>query len=89
MASQRSMRAELDALRAEVEALRAAKKPAAPEPAAAEPAGEKSLEDQLRQLAKLAEETLAEAEDTVADHPLASVAAALALGIVIGRLTAR
>jgi ElaB/YqjD/DUF883 family membrane-anchored ribosome-binding protein len=32
---------------------------------------------------------LDEAEETVTEHPVATVAGALALGIVIGRITAR
>ena len=98
MTSSSSIRSELDALRAEVEALRRGQKRAArpaPEPKAEEEAeaegagGEKSLEDQIRHLVRQAEEMLTDAEDTIATHPVASIAAALALGIVIGRLTAR
>jgi len=90
MARHPSIRAELDQLRAELEALRKAKQAPPPEaeelPASDEP---QSLEQQIRHLTKLAEEMLDEAEDTVVNHPVASVAGALALGIVIGRLTAR
>lgn len=90
MTSDRSIRRELDALRAEVEALRAARKPAAAAPEQAEePTAPEGLEEQLRHLLKQAEDMLADAEETVAGHPVASIAAALALGIVIGRLTAR
>ena len=90
MARQPSIRAELDQLRAELEALRKAKAPPPPDTEAkADAEASPSLEQQIRHLTKLAEEMLTEAEDTVAEHPVASVAGALALGIVIGRLTAR
>jgi ElaB/YqjD/DUF883 family membrane-anchored ribosome-binding protein len=88
-----SIRNELDKLRAELEALKAAKRPPEPPPAAAAPADEgsepTSLDDQIRHLAGLAEDLLHEAEETVATHPAASLAAALVIGIAIGRLTAR
>jgi ElaB/YqjD/DUF883 family membrane-anchored ribosome-binding protein len=37
----------------------------------------------------MVQQLLADAEETVAEHPVATVAGALALGLVIGRLTAR
>ncbi|HRX35774.1 MAG TPA: hypothetical protein P5337_05200 [Aestuariivirga sp.] len=96
MTSSRSIRSELDQLRAEVEALRKNQKRApkpAPEPTAEEEAedsgGDKSFDQQVRHLVRQAEDMLNDAEETVATHPVASIAAALALGIVIGRLTAR
>jgi ElaB/YqjD/DUF883 family membrane-anchored ribosome-binding protein len=79
-----SLKAELDALRAELAALRK------PEPRAtgetAEPGG---LEGHLAELNALVHQMLENAEETIAEHPVATVAGALALGIVIGRLTAR
>ena len=90
MARHPSIRAELDSLRAELEALREAKQPPpSPTEEAAATDEPQSLEQQIRHLTKLAEEMLDEAEDTVVNHPVASMAGALALGIVIGRLTAR
>ena len=44
---------------------------------------------QFAELRQLVQDMLADAEDTVIEHPVATVAGALALGIVIGRLTAR
>jgi ElaB/YqjD/DUF883 family membrane-anchored ribosome-binding protein len=48
-----------------------------------------AFERQITELNRLVEAMLDEAEDSVAEHPVATVAGALALGIVIGRLTAR
>jgi len=48
-----------------------------------------AIEDQVKELNKLAKTMLDEAETTVSDHPVATVAGAMALGIAIGRLTAR
>ena len=45
--------------------------------------------EQLAELNRLVQQMLDEAEETITDHPVATVAGALALGIVIGRLTAR
>lgn len=92
MARSSNFRAEIDQLRAELDALRAAQKGPPPPPEPEKPEEEdapQTLEQQIRYLTRLAEEMLEEAEDTVANHPVASVAGALALGIVIGRLTAR
>ena len=41
-----------------------------------------------RMLNRLVQDMLENAEETIAEHPVATVAGALALGIVIGRLTA-
>ena len=86
--SGRSLRAELDELKAELARLRQAQ-PSAAGPAAegAEPEG--GLGAQIGELNTLVQQMLDEAEETVAEHPVATVAGALALGIVIGRLTAR
>jgi ElaB/YqjD/DUF883 family membrane-anchored ribosome-binding protein len=50
---------------------------------------ESMLEHQIGELNRMVKTMLDEAEGTVADHPVATVSGALALGIVIGRLTAR
>jgi hypothetical protein len=89
MARPSSIRAELDQLRAELDALRHAPKPEAPPPPAPEGDEPRDFEQQLRQLMDQAQILLDEAEDTVASHPALAVAGALALGLVIGRLTAR
>ena len=47
------------------------------------------VEHQLGELNRMVKDMLDEAETTVAQHPAATVAGALALGIVIGRVTAR
>lgn len=84
MARAMGLRAEIDALKAEIEALRgSARKAEEPGPP---PSG---LEHQIAELNRLVTAMLDEAETTVAEHPVATVAGALALGIVIGRLTAR
>lgn len=89
MPGTRSIRSELDQLKAEVEALRAARKTEATSPPPDAATAPQGIEEQIRQLQALAEDMLSEAEETVAAHPVTSIAAALALGIVIGRLTAR
>jgi ElaB/YqjD/DUF883 family membrane-anchored ribosome-binding protein len=90
MMGRKSLRDELDELRAEMARL----KQQAPEPqsATAVPAAEPvdaTLMEQLSELNRLAQERLEEAEDIITEHPVAAVAGALALGIIIGRLTAR
>ena len=83
-----TLKAELEALRAELARLR---KPAAA--AEADSAGAASasggLAEQIGELNSLVQQMLEDAEETIAEHPVATVAGALALGIVIGRLTAR
>lgn len=90
--SSRTLRAELDEMRAELARLGNAQ--AEPEPArdagaasAEPPAG--GMSEQIAELSKLVHQMLDEAEETITEHPVATVAGALALGIVIGRLTAR
>lgn len=46
------------------------------------------LDGQVREIEKLVRALLEDTETAVGEHPLASVAGALALGILIGRLTA-
>jgi ElaB/YqjD/DUF883 family membrane-anchored ribosome-binding protein len=85
----KTLRSELDALRAELAQLRqtvAAQEQASPE--SASPPGE-GLTSEIAELNVLVRHMLENAEDTIAEHPVATVAGALALGIVIGRLTAR
>lgn len=77
----RTLKTELDQIRAELALLRAAR--AAPEGEAAA-----TLHAQLADLNRLVQDMLENAEETIAEHPVATVAGALALGIVIGRLTA-
>ncbi len=80
----KTLRAELDEIRAELSRLREAKPAAAVDGAAPEGA----MGEHLAELNRLVHEMLENAEDTIAEHPVATVAGALALGIVIGRLTA-
>lgn len=82
MALGKTLQAELDEIRAELARLREAHKPAAGE------AAQGGLHDQIAELNRLVQDMLENAEDTIAEHPVATVAGALALGIVIGRLTA-
>ena len=90
MTGRKSLRGELEDLRAEL----ARMKEHVPAPAAATPVqdvepAEVTLKEQLAELNRLAQDMLEEAEDTITEHPVAAVAGALALGILIGRLTAR
>ena len=87
-----TLRAELDELRAELARLRE-RKGGTGATGAAEAAGA-AAEDgagpaHFEELNRLVHQMLEDAEETIAEHPVATVAGALALGIVIGRLTAR
>jgi ElaB/YqjD/DUF883 family membrane-anchored ribosome-binding protein len=88
MSRRPNLRDELDQLRKEIEALRGAA-PAAGKAEAGVQSVASHLEQQIAELQHLVQTMLDEAEETVAQHPVATVAGALALGIVIGRLTAR
>ncbi len=83
----RTLRAELDELRAELARLRQAAGSEGAAPDAAPEAG--PLGEQFAELNRLVHQMIDDAEETIAAHPAATVAGALALGIVIGRLTAR
>ncbi len=85
-----SIRAELNELRAELEALKAKglEAPLRSGDSAAAEEGQ-GIEAQLAHLMELASGMLDEAEDSIVHHPKAAIAGALALGLVIGRLTAR
>jgi ElaB/YqjD/DUF883 family membrane-anchored ribosome-binding protein len=85
MMASRTWQAELEAIRAEIARLREGRH--ASSEAAAESGG--VFSDQFADLNRMVQQLLADAEETVAEHPVATVAGALALGIVIGRLTAR
>jgi len=84
MSRHQSLRQEIEELRAEIEALRS--RQAAPADA---PPAEAVDEGPIAELNRLVRTMLDDAEETVADHPVATVAGALALGIVIGRLSVR
>jgi ElaB/YqjD/DUF883 family membrane-anchored ribosome-binding protein len=92
MTSLKSLREELDELRADILSKRAKSgESVVPGPIASD-SGEKResvMEHQLAELNRMVKAMLDDAETTVATHPAATVAGALALGIVIGRLTAR
>lgn len=89
---QPSLREEIAGLRAEVEQLRrnAAPQGVNPAPQNAQ-SGDQSadLPGLFSELGELVQSMLDEAEESFTDHPVASISAALALGIVIGRLTAK
>lgn len=87
--SGRSLRGELEELKAELARLRQAQPSAATTPAGEAPEPEGGLGAQIGELNGLVQQMLDDAEEAVAEHPVATVAGALALGIVIGRLTAR
>jgi ElaB/YqjD/DUF883 family membrane-anchored ribosome-binding protein len=78
----KTLRAELDEIRAELSSLREARATHGGDAAAG------GMHEQLAELNRLVQEMLENAEETIAEHPVATVAGALALGIVIGRLTA-
>lgn len=78
----RTIRSELDAIRAELARLRQERDGAA---AAAEP----GAPEHMAELGRLVQQMIDSAEDTVSEHPAAAIAGALALGIIIGRMTAR
>ncbi len=92
MTSLKSLREELEELRADI----LSKRPKSGVQAAGEALESISamkplaaMEHQIAELNKMVKKMLDDAETTVGDHPVATVAGALALGIVIGRLTAR
>jgi ElaB/YqjD/DUF883 family membrane-anchored ribosome-binding protein len=93
MAATQNLRRELDELRREFESLRdrgAGQLSGKAKEAAAAAAKElESFEGQIGELNRMVHALFEEAEESVSQHPVATVAGALALGIVIGRLTAK
>ena len=85
MALGKTLRTELDEIKAELARMREARAAQEAEAAAASSGG---LHDQIAELNRLVQDMLENAEETITEHPVATVAGALALGIVIGRLTA-
>jgi ElaB/YqjD/DUF883 family membrane-anchored ribosome-binding protein len=83
MALGKTLRNEIDEIRAELARLREPINPPGGETAATG-----GIQDQIAELNRLVQDMLENAEETIAEHPVATVAGALALGIVIGRLTA-
>lgn len=86
MGADAGIKGEVERLRAEIEALRAA---GSPKEAGADSQQKSELATQLSDLTDIVQSLFEEAEETVTRHPTATIAGALALGIVIGRLTAR
>ena len=82
----KTLRAELDEIKSELSRLRETHTPPQGDAAASTLAS--GVGDQIAELNRLVQDMLENAEDTIAEHPVATVASALALGIVIGRLTA-
>ena len=80
----KTLRAEIDEIRAELSRLREARTAGQGDAASAQG----GVGEQIAELNRLVQDMLENAEDTIAEHPVATVAGALALGIVIGRLTA-
>jgi ElaB/YqjD/DUF883 family membrane-anchored ribosome-binding protein len=92
MTSLKSIREELNSLKADILAKRTTpEKSAMPEGQFGldDAKSESTIEHQISELNKMVKLMLDDAETTVADHPVATVAGALALGIVVGRLTSR
>jgi len=89
MAVAPNLRRELDELRREFESWR--KQETIEPPAESEKDARESVgfRGQIAELNHLVQSLMDEAEERVNEHPVATVAGALALGIVIGRLTAR
>lgn len=96
--AEETWRAEIAALRAEIDAIKAKKEPLGE--AAAEAANKatesarKGLSDMIAQATETIDElhnrfneTTHNAEETVSQHPLATLASAFLLGLVIGRIT--
>lgn len=89
---QPSLREEIAGLRAEVEQLRRSAGPPDTNPESEKPEPDDQPNDVhtlLGELGDLVQTMLDEAEENFTEHPVASISAALALGIVIGRLTAK
>jgi len=91
---QPTLREEIAGLRAEVEQLQRSSVPpnANPDPDPAKSESDDQIDDVpklLSELGDLVQRMLDDAEESFTEHPVASVSAALALGIVIGRLTAK
>ncbi|WFU75550.1 hypothetical protein [Bradyrhizobium sp. CB2312] len=67
----------------------AAAEPVSPTAASSMPSDEAELQGYLRQLAEEVTDLFGEAEKSISAHPTQSVAGALVLGILIGRLHGR
>lgn len=91
MAAAQSLRKELDELRREFESWRDREKGQHSGKAQAAVAAREAegVEGQIAELNRMVHALFEEAEESVSQHPVATVAGALALGIVIGRLTAK
>ncbi len=92
MSSLKKLREELEQLKAEILSKRSGLGDADKAAATVGKASSKlhdTLEDQIKELNRLVKAMLDDAETTVSEHPVATVAGALALGIAIGRVTAR
>jgi ElaB/YqjD/DUF883 family membrane-anchored ribosome-binding protein len=90
MTTLKKLREELDQLKAEILS-KAANEASTLGPEIAKTGSKihESIDAQTKELNRMVKAMLDEAETTVADHPVATVAGALALGIAIGRLTSR
>lgn len=85
MVTLKKLREELDSLKNEI-----LESGVVPEEAKAAGASvHAAVDQQISELNRMVRTMLDEAETTVSDHPVATVAGALALGIAIGRLTSR
>lgn len=93
MAAAQSLRKELDELRREFESLRnrgvEQLSGKAKEAAATASKELEGFEGQIAELNRMVHALFEDAEESVSQHPVATIAGALALGIVIGRLTAK
>ncbi len=93
MAAAQNLRKELDELRREFESWRDRSTDQlsgkAKEAVAAASKELEGFEGQVAELNRMVHALFEEAEESVSQHPVATVAGALALGIVIGRLTAK
>ena len=91
MSTLKKLREELDQLKSEILTRRASPDQATASASAAGKGAsfQETVELQFKELNTMVKTMLDEAETTVSDHPVATVAGALALGIAIGRLTGR
>jgi len=92
MTTLKKLRDELEQLKSEILSKRATPNDAASVGLAGdkkEATLQATIETQIKELNRMVKTMLDEAESTVSDHPVATVAGALALGIAIGRVSSR
>ena len=89
MAERRKPLDEIERLRKEIEALRQERDSSSEKPEEEKAEKGRKFTDELGDLSKRAEKLLDGVEYAATKHPLSTVAAALAIGFIFGRLTSR